>query len=192
MGRVDFQTESDIISSLREGDENAFAHIFKKHWYQLYSVAYAKLQSHELAEEVVQDLLVTLWEKRNVLLITNLTHYLNASLKNRCIDQLRKKITQEKYFEHCRAYFPSANANGENAAELTQAIEKAISILPEKTRDIFVLNRIEGLPNREIARRHNLTEKSVEYHVTKSLKQLRQYLKEYLIIAAGLISSVFF
>ncbi len=192
MGKPDFQREHDLISSLREGDENAFAYIFKKYWYQLYAVAYAKVHSHEVAEEIVQDLLVALWEKRSVLLITNLNHYLHASLRNRCIDLIRKKVSQEKYFEHCKAYFPLSNANEENLVELSSAIEKGIAILPEKTRDIFILNRIEGLPNSEIAKRHKLTEKSVEYHITKSLKQLRQYLKDYLLSASAAFVSIFF
>jgi RNA polymerase sigma-70 factor (family 1) len=191
MIKHDFQTESDLISGLREGNESAFSQIFKKYWYQLYAAAYAKLQSHEVAEEIVQDLLVTLWEKRNVLLITNLSHYLHTSLKNKCIDLIRKKITQEKYFAHCKASFSSVHTNEEDAAELTTVIEKGISVLPEKTRDIFILNRIEGLPNSEIAKRHNLTEKSVEYHITKSIKQLRQYIREYLLTLTAIVSNFF-
>ena len=180
MPQLAFQDENDLLSALRAGDEQAFAVIYKRYWYHLYSAAYSKLQSHEAAEEIVQDLLVTLWEKRSVLLITNLGHYLNVSLKNRCIDHIRRNTTKEKYWQYIQSYFPVMNVEEEVIAnELEDALEKGIEELPEKSRVIFKLNRFEGLSNSEIASKVKLSEKSVEYHITKSLKQLRKYLKDF-------------
>lgn len=191
MGKPAFQSESDLIAGLREGDQEAFSQIFKKYWCHLYTSAYSKVHSKEIAEEIVQELFVCLWDKRNLLLITNLGHYLNSSLKNKCIDHIRKKATQDKYFEYCKKHFPPLVANEESVDELQGVLEKGLSELPEKTRRIFIMNRLEGVPNSEIARTNHLSEKSVEYHVTKSIKQLRNYLRDFLSL--GIISlSVFF
>lgn len=182
MAQLAFRDENDLLTALRSGDEEAFSIIFKKYWYQLYTIAYSKVQSHEVAEEIVQELLVTLWEKRNVLLITNLSHYLNAALKNRCIDYIRKNTTREKYWLYIKSYFPVMDVQEQvSTQELEEAIEKGIAELPEKSRLIFKLNRVDGLSNSEIANKVNLSEKSVEYHITKSLKQLRRSLKDFIV-----------
>lgn len=193
MPQLAFQDENDLLTALRSGDEQAFSIIFKRHWYHLYSAAYSKVQSHEVAEEIVQDLLVTLWEKRSILLITNLSHYLNVSLKNRCIDHIRRNATKEKYWQYIKSYFPVMNVEEEVIAhELEEALEKGIEELPEKSRMIFKLNRLEGLSNSEIAAKIQLSEKSVEYHITKSLKQLRKYLKDFVVSIWILSVSAFF
>jgi RNA polymerase sigma-70 factor (family 1) len=192
MGQPAFQNENELLEALRSGDEQAFSIIFKKHWYHLYSTALSKVQSHEIAEEIVQSLFVNLWEKRSVLLITNLSHYLNVSLKNKCIDHARRNITKEKYWQFVRSYFPVMDVQEEVIVhELEEAVEKSIEMLPEKSRTIFKLNRIDGLSNSEIAKRINLSEKSVEYHITKSLKQLKQSLREFLVSAILLLSFIF-
>jgi RNA polymerase sigma-70 factor (family 1) len=192
MAQLAFHDENDLLNALRAGDEHAFSIIFKKYWQHLYRIAIVKVQSREVAEEIVQELLVTLWEKRNVLLINNLTHYLNASLKNRCIDHIRRNTTKEKYWQYIKSYFPVMDVQDEvNAHELEEAIEKGMAGLPEKSRMIFTLNRVEGISNSEIAKRTNLSEKSVEYHITKSLKQLKKHLKDFVVTVLALTFSNF-
>ena len=192
MGQPAFQNENELLEALRSGDEQAFSLIFKKYWYHLYNIALSKVRSHEIAEEIVQSLFVNLWEKRSTLLITNLSHYLNVSLKNKCIDFARRNITKEKYWEFVRSYFPVMDIQDEVIVhELEEAVEKGIEMLPEKSRAIFKLNRFEGLSNPEIAKRINLSEKSVEYHITKSLKQLKQSLRDFLVSIILLVTFIF-
>lgn len=192
MGHPAIENEIELINALRAGDEQAFSIIFKKYWYPLYSVALAKVQSHEIATDMVQSLMVALWEKKHVLLITNLSHYLHVSLKNKCIDHARRNISKEKYWQYVRSYFPIMDVEDKVIAlELEEAVEKGISVLPEKTQQIFKLNRIEGLSNSEIAKRISLSEKSVEYHITKSLRLLKQSLKDFLISIIGLVLIIF-
>jgi RNA polymerase sigma-19 factor, ECF subfamily len=192
MGQPAFQNENELLEALRSGDEQAFSIIFKKYWYHLYNVALNKTRSHQIAEEIVQSLFVNLWEKRTTCLITNLDHYLNVSLKNKCIDHTRRNITKEKYWQFARSYFPVMDVQDEVVVhELEEAVEKGIEMLPEKSRTIFKLNRLDGLSNSEIARQINLSEKSVEYHITKSLKQLKQSLRDFLVSVMLLFSFIF-
>ena len=170
------------MADLRSGSVKAFEQIFRTHWHPLYRIAKSKLRSHEEAEEVIQNIFSTLWEKREILLITNLTHYLHVALRNRILNILRDKITQDRYSDYCQAFVP----RGENATEnlvaygdLRAAVDLAVSHLPEKSREVFRLSRLEGRSNAEIAKLLKVSEKSIEYHLTRSLKELKVQLRDF-------------
>lgn len=185
MSQPVFHTEQDLITSLKQGDEGAYNYIFKHYWKMLYAQAHAKLQSREAAEEVVQEIFVTLWEKRNSLLITNLTLYLRVALRNKCIDQIRKKIVKEKSWNYYQTFLPhQSNTTQETVAynNLMEAMENGMASLPEKTKKVFKLSRLEGKSVPDVAQLIQLSEKSVEYHLTKSLKTLKVYLKDFVMV----------
>jgi RNA polymerase sigma-70 factor (family 1) len=180
-----YHNEQDLIASLKQGDESAYNHIFKQYWKTLYLQAYAKLQSREAAEEIVQELFANLWEKRNTLLINNLTHYLRMALRNKCIDYIRKKIVKEKYWAYYQTFIPRETNNAQETVSynnLMEAMELGIASMPEKTKRIFILNRLEGKSVPDVAQLIHLSEKTVEYHLTKCLKTLKVYLKDFVLI----------
>jgi RNA polymerase sigma-70 factor (ECF subfamily) len=180
-----YQTEEEMLRGLREGREAAFEKIFKKHWHQLYCTAYFKVQSHPEAEEIVQSIFSGLWEKRESLLITNLGAYLQMAVRNRVINHIRGKVTQRKYWEYYRAFIPKELDITEDTVmydDLSEAVEVAVSRLPQKSQQVFRLNRLEGKSIREIASLMKLSEKAIEYHLTKSLKELRVHLKDFILI----------
>ena len=161
----------------------AFEEIFRRYWLPLYNSARSKLRSHDEAEEVIQAIFSTLWEKRQSLLITNLAYYLNTSLRNRILNIIRNRIPQEKYWDYYKAFIPPYGDITEQAIafdDLKNAVELAVNHLPEKSREVFRLSRLEGRSNAEIAGLLNVSEKAIEYHLTKSLKQLRVQLKDFI------------
>ena len=173
-----------LLENLRKGDSKAFEQIFQKYWRRLYLVAKAKLLSHDDAEEVIQGIFSTLWEKRKTLIIHELSHYLHVSVKNRVLNHIRDNITKEKYWAHYRAFLPAHNDPTTEAVafdELDHALQDAVNSLPEKSRRVFRLSRVEGRSNAEIASMLALSEKSIEYHITKSLKDLKVRLKDYIL-----------
>lgn len=186
-----YHSEQDLIDSLKQGDEAAYNYIFKHYWKTLYLQAFAKLQSREAAEEIVQELFLTLWEKRNVLLISNLTHYLRMALRNKCIDHIRKQIVKDKYWTYYKTFLPHQTDNAHDAISynnLMEAVESGISLMPEKTKRIFILNRLEGRSVPDVAQLIRISEKSVEYHITKCLKTLKIYLKDFVLITLVYLS----
>jgi RNA polymerase sigma-70 factor (ECF subfamily) len=99
---------------------------------------------------------------------------------------LRSKITEEKYWNYYRTFLPQDRLQTEEVVvfdELNEAVEEAVNLLPEKSRTVFKLSRMEGRTNAEIAKVLHLSEKSIEYHLTKSLRQLRVHLKDYMLLA---------
>jgi RNA polymerase sigma-70 factor (family 1) len=182
-------TEEEMLRGLREGNELAFEAIYRKYWHQLYSAAYTKIHLQPEAEEIVQNIFSALWEKRQSLLITNLSGYLQISVRNRIINHIREKITQRKYWEYYKAFIPQQRESTTDAVlydDLAEAVEVAVKRLPEKSREVFRLNRLEGKSIHEIAGLMKLSEKAIEYHLTKSLKELRVHLKDYILVLTAL------
>jgi RNA polymerase sigma-70 factor (family 1) len=185
--------EKKLLDNLRRGDVEAFEQIFTRYWHRLYVVAKSKLQSHDEAEEVIQNIFSTLWERREILFITNLSYYLHTSVKNAILNIIRSRITHEKYWTYYKTFIPGVqNATEEEVefSDLNGAVEEAVNLLPEKSREVFKLSRMEGRSNAEIANLLQVSEKAIEYHLTKSLRELRVHLKDYMMLLPlfGIIS----
>jgi RNA polymerase sigma-70 factor (family 1) len=177
-------SDEKLLQDLRLDSEEAFEGIFKKYWQVLLNQARVKLQSQEEAEEIVQNIFSSLWEKRHSQEINNLSNYLQISVRNRIINQIRQKITQRKYWEYYRNFVPMANDETGDAViynDLSESVQRAIQKLPQKSQQVFRLSRIEGQSTSEIARRLNLSEKAIQYHLTQSLKSLRLQLKDFIL-----------
>lgn len=176
--------EQHLIEEMRKGNVKAFEQIFRYYWKDLYRIAKGKLQSHEEAEEVIQSIFSALWEKRKTLLIDNLSYYLRTCVRNRILNIIRANIMKEKYWSYYRSFFPmETHATAESVAydDLDEAIQEAVSMLPEKSRKVFMLSRMEGKTNAEIANILELSEKAIEYHLTKSVRTLKVHLKDFIV-----------
>lgn len=182
--------EQMLLEKLRQGDADAFERIFRLYWHRLYILAKTKVQSHDEAEEIIQHIFSSLWEKRETLLITNLTFYLNTAVRNHVINLVRNRITQEKYWTYYKTFIPAhRNVTHEEVefGDLNNAVEEAVNRLPEKSRKVFKLSRIEGRSNAEIADLLHLSEKAIEYHLTQSLRKLRVHLKDFMVVFLPLL-----
>lgn len=178
--------DRDLAQRFRNGDKKAFEEIFDRHWYSLYKNALAILRSKEEAEEIVQELFATLWQKREVLDVADFSNYLYVAMRRRIIDRSRSKITQAKYWEYYKHHVPSFEETTEEMIsfnELQSTLEEGLSKLPEKSQQIFRLNRIEGRSVTEISRFMKLSERAIEYHLTKSIRELKVHLKNFLMLA---------
>jgi len=181
-----------LLERLRKGSVEAFEEIFRRYWHSLYLKARSKTMSHDEAEEIVQSIFSTLWEKRATILVTHLPSYLQASVKNRVIDRIREQAIHQKYWEQYGKFIPRQRPVTEEAytfVELNGAVEAAIDHLPERSRKVFRLSRLEGRSNAEIAQLLQLSEKAIEYHITRSMRTLRVHLKDFIIILVIAISA---
>ena len=179
-------TDEKLLQLLRANNEQAFKEIYIRYWKPIFEAAWHRLASKEVAKELAQTIFLRIWEKRNSIHITHLPSYLQTAIKNSVINYVEASMVHKKYLQHV-VHTGSTTCQGTESTltfhELSQAIEKAIAMLPEKTRQVFRLSRFDHLSTREIATSLNISEKTVEYHITQSLKTLRLYLKEYLDIA---------
>ena len=173
-----------LVRRLKEGKESAYEALFKEYYVRLVIHASKYVEDGEVAKELVQDLFVNIYEKRESLNInTSLSSYLYRAVQNRSINYLNTQKNKAKYSQ----YIQNTTDNYENSveniigkSELESALFSAISELPEKCRLIFKLNRFEGLSNGEIAERLELSKRTVETQISKALKILRSKLQVYL------------
>ena len=174
-----------LMKLLVVGDGGAFEEIYRRYFNKLLRTAQFKIHSKEIAEELLQDLFISLWEKRDKIVIDNLEAYLNTSLKYLIINHIRRQLLQDRFIEYAANKNEPAETVDESIAfnELSVAIERSIEKLPEKTRQIFTLNRLEYKSVREISEQLSIPERTVEYHITQGLKILRLHLKEFMILS---------
>ena len=167
--------------SLQRDGMAAFEALYKEYWYQLYCVAYKYTNSGPDSEELVQNLFEKIWRNRASLQVKNWGAFLTISMRNMAIDFYRQQAVKDKFLQN---YQPAATTsdteNGLDQEQLMVLIENHLHELPEKTQTIFKLSRYEHKSIKEIAGHMQLTEKAVEYHITRSLKLLRRHLRDYL------------
>jgi RNA polymerase sigma-70 factor (family 1) len=185
-------TDEALLEALAADDRSAFAELYERYWYRVFALAYRKLKDRAPAEELVQDLFATLWHKRAEHSIQQLEHYLTTAITRRVIGYLRAQQVRIAYADYCRWYQDEITEETEQtlaATDLSEAFAKALLHLPEQSREIFRLSRLEHFSVQEISLHLNLSSKAVEYHLTKSLKLLRRYLKDFVL---GAVAFMFF
>ena len=157
--------------------------------------------SEEEAENIAQDVFLEFYQKRDSLdFHINIIAYLFTSVKNKCIDYLRRRLMeqeaavkmQEEFDLSFRMKFDSLeafNIEGLSEDNIKDIIEKALDTLPERCREIFVMSKIEGKKQKEIAEELNVSVKTIESQMTIAYKKLREELKNHLPLLLFLLSS---
>lgn len=174
--------DDNLMERLREGDEKAFIEIYEKFWYRIFLIAYQRLREKEVARELVQNLFLKIWEKRASLQIRNIESYLFVSIRHTIIDHINTRLVVSHYHEYCSVFSALEEETTERMVafdEVSDALEEGLNQLPEKSQQVFRLSRLNNWPIDKIARHLALSEKTVQYHLTRSLKFLRTYLKEF-------------
>ena len=163
---------------------NNFDKIYVLYYSRMFRFAKEYILFDEDAENIVQDVFLLLWEKREVLDIQiSLVSYLFALVKNKSLDYLRHKVIADEYKQELSAKLTALellNYSFTSDEEIEQILMTAINKLPERCRQVFLKSRIEGKKNREIANELNLTVSTVENQMTIALRKLRVELKDYL------------
>ena len=184
-------TDDLLLQSLKASDGKAFRTLYERYWKRLFAMACYKLKSREAAEEIVQNIFVSLWEKRETLQIEKLEQYLFTAVKYKVINYIDALMVRQVNQKN----LPDTTVDESTEStilinDLHHAIQEALSKLPPKTREVFTLSRFEKYSVKEIAHHMNLTEKAVEYHITQSLKSMRISLKDYVVFGFSLVISL--
>lgn len=181
-----------LVRLLFTGDEKAYKAIYLRYWRSLFSVAVWKTNDKIVAEELVQELFMGLWENREKTLIGNLEAYLKTALRYSIIVSIKAKLAKSQTeLNNSLELSSDQRADTEiSIRELSDALQQALTLLPEKTRHVFQMSRFEQKSASEIAEHLGITQRAVEYHITQSLRLLRLELKDYL--AYGIIFAYFF
>lgn len=196
-------SENELFRQIKKGDVYAFEKLFKAYYRNLCYFAENYVKEKAMAEEIVGSFFVSLWEKRNTIEIKDsVKSYFYSSVHNLCIKYLEHLKVMKKYEEYARSRLrskelmaPSSNAYplaNLISQEIVEEIEKSISELPEKCREIFCLSRFEEMSYEDISAKLDVSVNTVRTQMARALQKLRESLKNYLPIFALFILNTFF
>lgn len=171
------QLAPHIIQELKAGNTKAYEDIFKAFYNPLLNLAIGIVSEEAIAEEIVQDIFIKLWERKEQLAEDiKLFPYLLTSIRNRSYNHLRNQKVQAKYQQHLlyqyREEIWQYNTDHEDEI-LIEQLHNAIDEMPEKCQEVFKLSRFEGLSHKEIAEKLSISTKTIENHITRAMKILK-------------------
>ncbi|MBL1409426.1 RNA polymerase sigma-70 factor [Sphingobacterium faecale] len=175
-------SDSDLLKLLKSDDQKAFTELYERYHSLLYIYANKKLEANSQSLDIVQDILLSIWNKRSTLHITvTLRSYLFTAIRNRILDVFTHQKVETKYLDSLKhimeTYSPSDHLIREK--ELKTLIDQEIKAMPPRMREIFILSRKEWLSNHEIANRLSISQSTVETQMKRALRHLRLKLSHF-------------
>ncbi|MFT6879583.1 MAG: RNA polymerase sigma-70 factor (ECF subfamily) [Psychromonas sp.] len=179
-------SEQSYLVDIREGNRTAFEAVFRTYYEDLSRYAFSILRKKEESEDLVQQVFVNFWEKREQTIISgSLKSYLFRSVHNQSLNLIKHEKVKANYVEHSQYFDTKFHSEVEEeleGKELESKIAEAIDTLPNQCRKIFIMNRMESLKYKEIADQLDISIKTVENQIGKALKVLRGSLASYLSV----------
>jgi RNA polymerase sigma-70 factor (ECF subfamily) len=184
-------SDSYSWTDIKNGSEPAFEHFFKLHYQELCRFAFSFVGDKDEAEEMVQQVFFNLWAKREVMqLSSSLRSYLFGAVRNTSLNRIEHAQVKMKHeASYSGEHLSSSNLSAERilSKELDTLIKESIEALPDQCRLVFGMSRFENLKYSEIAEQLGISVKTVEKHMGRALKELREKLKDYLELIILLI-----
>ena len=169
----------DLDVSTLEG----FKKIYDAHWEKVYAVCFNNTRDVELSQDMTQAIFKSLWERKDSLTIEkSIEHYLVRAAKLKVAENYRNRSIREKHLKCIsRDYCKSAQCTKQdvNYSLLVQKLDLLVDELPCRCQEVFRLSREEGLTNKNIARKLDISQRAVEYHISKALNYLKEEMPEY-------------
>jgi len=169
-------TDQELATLLKEGDRYAYTEIYNRYHSLLYIYGHKKLHHKQEAQDVVQEVLINLWNKRDQLFDISLKSYLFTAVRNKALDVFSHKKVEGKYLASLQSFIDDSKIGADyliREKDLSAMIEKEIRALPPKMQEIFQLSRKDKLTHKEIAKLLNLSEHTVATQMKRALKILR-------------------
>lgn len=177
-------SEQDLfVTKLTQGDARAFECLFKLYYTKLTLFANRFLNNIDAAEEIVSDIFVALWENGHEINFTcSVSSYLYKSVQNKCLNYIKHQKIENLYVNYLerQQLLDEVLLTAEGPyleKEMARQINIALESLPEKCREIFMMNRFDHMKYKDIAKKLNLSQKTVERQISIALDKLRRLLK---------------
>ena len=176
--------EIHLLERIRAGDSDAFDAVFRANYAALVGSAERILGRRDVAEEIVQDVMLELWRRRETLAVEDsLRGYLFRATRNRSLNHLRHGAIEKRAEPELAANRAESGSSAHAALveeEIEVAVKRAVADLPARCREVFELSRMHGLRYSEIATTLGISVKTVEAQLGKALRLLRERLAQWL------------
>ena len=190
-------TDETLLSLLMQDDADAFAMLYRRHWEPMFLNAARVLSSSEDGRDVVQEVFISLWDRRRTLNVTgSVLAYLQTSIKYMAIRFIRKNITRRDYLSRLtRAETEASAADGEERVQLKEiqhVITHAVEHMPTKMREVYLLSREEQLSHNEIAEQLGISPETVKKHIQHALQLIRTAIANSPVSLTTILTFLFF
>lgn len=180
------QDERQLVIQLKDGNQASFQKLYAAYAPKLFGFSRKYLKSQEDAEEIVQEVFLRIWEKKeNIDENQSFSSYIIQAAKHRIYNGFRKRVNEQAYLDfliHADDVSRNFTELDVEYHEIKSKAENAISAMPPKRQEIFRLSRESGLKNKEIAEKLQISIKTVENQMGQALKYLREELIAYQMI----------
>ncbi len=175
------EINTTTFSQIKKGNKKVFDDIFKQYYTKLTGYAFFFVKDKHISDEIVSDVFADLWIKRKKIEIkTDFGAYLYSSVKNRCISHLRKQKIKFTDINEIKESYTAECTPEQKIIKLEQKqkLNNAIDKIPPRSREVFILHRFEGMKYKQIADFLGISKNTVENHIVKAMKILRNYYKK--------------
>ena len=203
---IDFSDEDILLEEIKLGNNQAFEYLFKNYYPRLKGYAIRFIQNEEATRDIIQECFIKFWEKREVLSAISVISLLFAMVRNGCLNYLKHISIIEKYrLEYLatvggeeRLYYTDFACDADQKLlydELREQVQLVIGQMSERCREVFILSRFDGLKNREIAEKLQVSTTAVEKHIAKALAMFSRHFKDkysvdvYIVVLAWVIGN---
>lgn len=173
-------SDLELLSLFQNGDRKAYEEIYHRYWGVIYQHARKMLQDDDDAKDLVQEVFSYFWANGSRLKIdNNVSGYLYSALRYKFFDLIDREKVKNDYLLSLERFIDRMEYSSDHLVrekQLQQIIEKEISALPDKMREVFLLSRQANLSYKEIAQDLNISENTVKKQINNALKILRSRL----------------
>jgi RNA polymerase sigma-70 factor (family 1) len=171
-------SDQELMDLVQQGNQPAFAELYKRYWEKMVLIAWNGTNDKALAEDIVHEVFIALWNEKNNFQIINVGGFLATKIKF-AVFKIYRKVQRRSKLAEMNYDFSEVSLDEEklDALFLKEYIDQIVEHLPEKCKLVFKCSRQLGLKNSEIASQMNISEKSVEANLTRALKTIRNNLE---------------
>ncbi len=174
-------SEEHLLQQMAIGDRNAFTLLYQRYWEDLFITAAKALRGKEEAADVVQEVFLSLWNRRNELNIQgSLAAYLHTSVRYKCIHYIEKNITRRDYLVQLVDVAIGSNAEiNLQLKGMQQTIHNTVAKMPAKMKEVYKLSRQQHLSHKEISQNMSISVETVKKHIQHALQLIRKGIEPY-------------
>ena len=183
MKKLSHCDDEHLIQEIKAGNMLAFDVLYKKYSRRLFKFGFSIIKSQEETENLIQDVFLCLWENRHkVEKDASIKSYVFTIAYNSAISVIRKKARESQFIEYLKT-IQKINEEPVNVKleydELKNKLDEIIQTLPPRQKEVYLLHRVEGLKYNEIAERLSISENTIENHMSRALKTIREKIGNY-------------
>lgn len=171
-----------LIIKMDVSSKTYYEELFNAHYNTLCNYAYNILSDIQVAEDIVQNYFVYVWEKQNLPIPDDaFLPYSLKTIRNSCINHYKSEITRKKFYDNLLEDWRSTIEDEEDYI-YTEQVQAALNKLPEKCKAVFLLKFVSGMKYKEIAEISNISINTVKYHISEAYRIVKMELIDINII----------